>query len=108
MSKSQHLILVASDGTGHTAENVTQAALMQFEDVERTIERRPEVRDRAQVSAIVCETRDRKAMIVHTPVSPELRRHLYMESSSYQVIAVDLMGSILADWSTWRMGKGGA
>ena len=93
----QDLILVVSDGTGHTAENVTKAALMQFRNVEPIIELRPEVRDRAQISAIIHEARDRRAMVVHTMVSAELRRHLYMEATSYQIITVDLMGSILTE-----------
>lgn len=38
MPESQHLILVISDGTGHTAENVTQAALMQFPNVQPAID----------------------------------------------------------------------
>jgi len=95
--ENRHLILVVSDGTGHTAENVTKAALMQFEHVKSVTERRPEVRDREQVSTIVREARDKKAMIVYTLVSPELRRHLYMEATFYQVIVVDLMGSILEE-----------
>ncbi len=93
--KNRHLILAVSDGTGHTAENVTKAALLQFGKVAPTIQRRPEVRSREQVSAVVREARDSQAMIVHTLVSPELRRHLYMEATFYQVVAVDLMGSIL-------------
>jgi regulator of PEP synthase PpsR (kinase-PPPase family) len=97
----QHLILIVSDGTGHTAENVTKAALMQFENAQSATERRPEVRTREQVSAVVLEARDKKAMIVHTLVSPELRRHLYMESTFYQVIAVDLMGSILDEMGAY-------
>lgn len=95
VKEQRHLILIVSDGTGHTAENVTKAALMQFENVDPITTRRPEVRDREQVSAVVREARDSKAMIVHTLVSPELRRHLYMEATFYQVVAVDLMGSIL-------------
>jgi hypothetical protein len=99
--ENRHLILVVSDGTGYTAEKVTKAALMQFEKVEPIIERRPEVRNREQVSAVVREARDRKAMLVHTLVSSELRRHLYMEATFYQVVAVDLMGSILDEMGAY-------
>jgi len=34
LPNSQHLILVVSDGTGYTAENVTKAALTQFRELE--------------------------------------------------------------------------
>lgn len=101
MSNAQHLVLVLSDGTGATAERVTQAALLQFPNIETAIERRPEVRTREQISAVVREARDRKGMIVHTLVSAELRRHLYMEATSYQVITVDLLGSILAEMAQY-------
>ncbi len=90
-----HTILVVSDGTGTTAERVIRAALLQFPGAEPAIERRPEVRSPDQVRAVVQEARERGAMLVHTLVSPELRRFLYMEADSAQVIAVDLMGTVL-------------
>lgn len=101
LSPQQHIILVVSDGTGATAEQVTQAALLQFSDVDSLIERRPEVRTRKQISAVIQEARGLAAMVVHTLVSPELRRHLFMEANSYQVIAVDLMGGILDEMARY-------
>ncbi len=100
-TRRQHLILAVSDGTGATVERVAQAALVQFPGVQPQIERWPEVRTREQVSRVVREARARAAMIVHTLVSAELRRHLYMEATSYDVIAVDLMGSILTEMATY-------
>jgi len=91
----RHTILVVSDGTGTTAERVIRAALLQFPSAEPQIERRPEIRAPEQVRAVVQEARERGAMLVHTLVSPELRRFLYMEADSAQVIAVDLMGTVL-------------
>ncbi|MBN1484207.1 MAG: kinase/pyrophosphorylase [Chloroflexia bacterium] len=95
----QHSILVVSDGTGETAERVTRAALLQFEGICPQIERRPEVRSKAQISEVIQEARQRSSMIVHTLVSSDLRRYLYMEANSYQVIAVDLMGGVLTEMS---------
>ena len=98
---NRHLILAVSDGTGATVEQVTRAALLQFPGVHPLIERRPAVRSREHVSAAIYEARDRAAMVVHTLVSPELRRHLYMEAVTYQVITVDLMGSILTEMARY-------
>jgi regulator of PEP synthase PpsR (kinase-PPPase family) len=99
--RRQHLILAISDGTGATVEHVAQAALVQFPGVQPQIERRPEIRTREQVSDVIREARDRAAMVVHTLVSPELRRHLYMEATSYDVIAVDLLGTILTEMARY-------
>ncbi|MGC8873118.1 MAG: pyruvate, water dikinase regulatory protein [Chloroflexia bacterium] len=93
--RTRHKIFVVSDGTGTTAERVIRAALLQFPEADPVIERRPEVRLPQQVRAVVQEAREHGAMIVHTLVSPELRRFLYMEADSAQVIAVDLMGTVL-------------
>jgi regulator of PEP synthase PpsR (kinase-PPPase family) len=98
---TKHRIFVVSDGTGTTAEQVTRAGLLQFAGVQPLIERRPEVRTPEQVSEIVLEARDRAAMIVHTLVSAKLRRHLYMEANSFQVIAVDLMGGVLKEMARY-------
>jgi regulator of PEP synthase PpsR (kinase-PPPase family) len=92
-----HTILVISDATGSTAQRVTEAALLQFPGADPVIERRPEVRTRAQVRAAVQEAQSRGAMVVHTLVSSELRRYLFMEANSYGIIAVDLMGGILTE-----------
>lgn len=98
----RHIILVVSDGTGNTAEQVAHAGLLQFPNVEKPlIERRPGVHTREQINAVVLEARERAAMVVHTLVSPELRRYLYMEANSYNVIAVDLMGGILTEMARY-------
>lgn len=96
-----HTILVISDGTGATAAQVTRAALVQFPSVSPHLERRAEIRTRDQISQIIREARDRGAMVVHTLVSPELRRHLYMEATAYEVITVDLFGTILHEMATY-------
>ncbi len=101
MNSSLHTILVISDGTGATAEQVTRAALIQFPGVNPVIERRPEIRTRPQVGDVVREARDRRAMIVHTLVSPGLRRYLYMEATAYDVVAVDLFGTILNEMAKY-------
>lgn len=104
MAKScsrRHVILVVSDGTGATAERVTDAAALQFVGVEPLIERRSSIRTRDQVSEVIREACDRAGMVVHTLVSAALRRHLYMEANSYGVIAVDLLGGILNEMSRY-------
>ncbi len=98
MTERPQIILAVSDGTGRTAQRVSEAALLQFAArPEVQIERRPGVLTPEQVRQVIREAGERGAMIVHTLVSAELRRYLYMEATSYNVIAVDLMGGILTE-----------
>ena len=88
-------ILVVSDSTGETAERVTRAALVQFENAPVEIVRRGGVRSDAQVRAVVREAAERQALILHTLVSDESRRLMLQESRLLGVDSMDLMGPVL-------------
>jgi regulator of PEP synthase PpsR (kinase-PPPase family) len=89
-------VLVVSDGTGVTAEQVLSAALMQFEGAEVEVERRPGVRSREQVRQVVQEAAQVGAFIVHTLVSDKLREEMVRAGRLYNVEMIDLMGPLLA------------
>ena len=88
-------IIVVSDATGETAERVVQAALVQFEGAETHLVRHGNVRTTEQVARIVAEAAGRPALVLHTLVSDDLRRHMLSESRRLGVDAMDLMGPIL-------------
>lgn len=88
-------VFVVSDGTGMTAEQVVRAALMQFEGAEVQIVRHADVTTAAQVHNVVEEAEQRRALIVHTLVSDELRLLMLNEARLYHVDAMDLMGPML-------------
>ena len=91
-----HQIIVASDGTGRTAEQALHAALTQFAQAEVEITRRAEVRTKERVRAIVQEAVKTDALIVHTLVSDQIRAYMIREGRLHNVETIDLMGSLLA------------
>jgi regulator of PEP synthase PpsR (kinase-PPPase family) len=88
-------ILVASDGTGHTAEVVVRAALVQFRGAEVQILLRPDVRAAEDVRAAVREASRVGGLIVHTLVSQELRSLMLTEARAQRVPTIDLLGPLL-------------
>jgi regulator of PEP synthase PpsR (kinase-PPPase family) len=90
-----YYVLVVSDGTGRTAEQALNAAFTQFENTELEILVRPGVRTRLQVLEIVQEAVERKAFIVHTLVSNEMRSIMLETARRLNVETIDLMGPLL-------------
>ena len=77
-----------------------RAALAQFADREVTVERRAGVRTVEQARRVLDEAAARKALVVHTIVSRELRRAILDVSRLYDIETVDLMGPLLARLAT--------
>lgn len=88
-------IFVLSDGTGQTGKRVLEAALVQF-DVPVMIIRLPHVRTVDQVNAVIADAALRGGMIVYTLVSVEVRQAVHIAATEHGVIAVDLLGGLLA------------
>ncbi len=88
-------ILVVSDATGETAERMVRSALVQFETRETEVLRHGQIRTRAQVRAVVKEAAARKAIILHTLVSDELRALMLAQARLRNVDSMDLMGPVL-------------
>lgn len=89
-------IFVLSDGSGHTAEQVLQAALTQFREVPVSIELRPEVRTEERVVEVVEEAAGSGGFIVHTMVSRDLRDAVADQARLHNMETIDLMGPLLA------------
>lgn len=89
-------VFVVSDGSGATAEQVLNAALLQFTGAQVEIVRRPEVRSEEQVRRVVCEAGQAAGLIVHTLVSDGLRGAMLREGRLHNVETIDLMGPLLA------------
>jgi len=88
-------IVVASDGTGHTAEVVVRAALMQFRGAEVQIRLRADIRTPEDVRAAVREAGRVGGLIVHTLVSQEMRSLMLTEARAQRVPTIDLLGPLL-------------
>ena len=96
MTKREYNIYIVSDGTGRTAEQALNAALIQFSGVSVNLIRKPKVRTEQKVINIVKETKKNKGFIVHTLVTDKLREAMLRNGRKYNVDTIDLMGSLLA------------
>jgi len=92
-------VFVVSDGTGGTAERAVKAALAQFIDVPVEIHRRPNIREKQQVTQVVREASEVEGIIVHTLVSNELREFMVRAGRMYNTQTIDLLGPLLSRFS---------
>lgn len=93
--KTPFRIFVVSDATGKTGWRVVQAALLQFDTSETEIERVGGVQDEAAVRRVVERAATGGSLIVHTLVSPQLRRVMVEAGRRRGVITIDLLGPVL-------------
>jgi regulator of PEP synthase PpsR (kinase-PPPase family) len=93
--RKPYTIYVVSDATGKTGWRVVQAALLQFDASDALIRRIGGIQDKAAVSAVVDEAADTGGLIVHTLVSPELRRVILEAGRRRGIITIDLLGPVL-------------
>lgn len=90
-----YYVFVVSDGTGRTAEQALNAAFTQFEDRQLEIIVKPGIRTKLQVLEVVQEALQKKAFIVHTLVSDEMRSLMLNTARRLNVETIDLMGPLL-------------
>jgi regulator of PEP synthase PpsR (kinase-PPPase family) len=89
-------IFIVSGGTGFSGEQLLRTALAQFPAAEVTITVIAGVRRLEQLENAVARAATASGLIVHTLVDAELRRNLERLGRDRGVLAVDLMGPLLA------------
>ncbi len=94
-SAKLYTIYVVSDATGKTGWRVVQAALLQFDTSNATIERIGGVQDEEAVRAVVARASSTGGLVVHTLVSPRLRRVILDAGRRQGIITIDLLGPLL-------------
>ncbi|MBY0369960.1 kinase/pyrophosphorylase [bacterium] len=99
MSDSPFRIMVVSDGTGETAEQIVQAALVQYAREGIQIERQKNIRTEAQLAPLLEKAASSKAVLVYTLVSDELRAFLASKASILGIASVDLLGPLMSLFS---------
>lgn len=87
-------IFIVSGGQGTSGERILQTALAQFQ-VQPPVVLVPQVRQMAEVEAVISRAQDARGIIVHTLVDSELRIALTDLARARDVPAVDLMGPLL-------------
>lgn len=88
-------LFLVSDGGGSTAEAVLDAATVQFPDVAFSVIRRPGIRTREQVLAVVREASTAQGIVVHTIVIQEIRHILVRECRQRIIPHFDLIGPLI-------------
>ncbi len=88
-------IILVSDGTGETAAQMAQAAMVQFSDEQVHFTRYKNVRNEAQILAICEDAAVRKELLIYTIVSPQLRQYLLTQALTLGIPCVDLLGPLL-------------
>lgn len=91
---STSTIYIISDGTGETASTMIRAALVQYADKDIDLVRCKNIRTEAQVEPIIDEAFERKAMIVYTVVSVQLRSKIRDLASAKGIPSYDLLGPL--------------
>ncbi len=90
--KSVYLI---SDGTGETAWTMTRAALVQFKDADIHLVRCKNIRTDVQLESSLAQAAQAGAFVIHTMVSPKLRKLISEYARKHSLQQVDLLGPLL-------------
>lgn len=89
--KRYHVYII-SDGTGETAERVVRAALLQFKQRNVALKRIPNIRTEEQMTQVLHEAAEKRALVAYTIVS-SLRREVFIrEAERLAIPTVDVIG----------------
>ena len=97
----QATIFILSDGTGETASTMIRAALVQYSDLEINIVRCKNVRTEEQIDSLMEDVVARHGIVVFTMVSPQMSRKVLETTAQRGILAVDLMGPLLAAFDNY-------
>lgn len=88
-------IYIVSDSTGETASTMIRAALVHYADKEIDLVRFKNVRTENQLDLIIDEAFERKAIVVYTVVSEQLRNKIRTLCASKGIPFHDLLGPLM-------------
>lgn len=91
----QSLLFLISDGTGETIDKMVRASLTQFDAENLKIIRYKSIRSRDQVEAILEEADRKKAAVLYTAVSREVRLALVEGCEKLKLPNADLLGPMM-------------
>ena len=96
---SQQMIVLLSDATGETVENIANAALTQFRGKAVRMRRVSNVRNKNQVYEALDQALELGALVVYTIVNRELAQLVHDECESLGLIHIDLITPLLRKFS---------
>lgn len=92
----RHPIFIVSGGSGETALRMAQAALTQFSRGEDVVVRRfQNVKTREDLARIFDLAAEKRAILIHTTVSADLRQHITQRCSELRLTELDLFGDLM-------------
>lgn len=94
-NESSKKVLILADGTGETAEKVSQAALTQFRGIDVSIETFTRVRSKFEIREIMERAEQERAFVVYTVIDEEHRDFIQQLSMELQVEVADLIGGLV-------------
>lgn len=93
-------IFVISGGAGAVGEQVARVALSQFQGASVRIIVTPQVRHLEQLEAVMDQVEAARGTVLHTMVNGTMRRALMRMARERRVVAIDLLGGVLARLTT--------
>ncbi len=88
-------LYILSGGVGASGEQITRTVLAQFPEADVKIEIFPKVFTEHRVEQILCKAVEQGAIVAHTFVDPKLRRFTRQHAEEMDVVAVDLVDSLI-------------
>jgi regulator of PEP synthase PpsR (kinase-PPPase family) len=99
--KPRRAIYVISDSTGETGAKVVQAALLQFRHEQVSLRVFSNLRDPKALEDTIDRASAEGALVVYTLVRADSRMRVNDRAAQYGVMAVDLMGPLMARIGHW-------
>jgi regulator of PEP synthase PpsR (kinase-PPPase family) len=90
-----HTIYLVSDGTCQTCEQVVTAMLVQFENVDIRLVKKPNVRSAEMVEDLIREAAKEHAHVFYTLVADESRHAIAQAAQQHMVPVTDLLGPVM-------------
>lgn len=95
MASRPRTIDVLSDSTGHTAERVLRAALLQFPQADVRVRVHARVRTPKAARPIIERAASEGSLLLFSVVSPELSKFIHKSTFELHVEAIDVIGSVI-------------
>lgn len=104
MTHKHAVVYVVSDAAGDTGEQAVKAAAAQFHPLPVHIRRAAFIQSPDSIDAVLTAAAEEQAIVLYTLVIPELRDYMMKQASYRNVIAIDLLGTLI-DCLEQRFGR---
>ncbi len=96
-----HTVYLISDSTGETAATMIRAALVHYTQQDIQLVRCKNIRNEEQLEPLIEDAFERKAVVVYTVVSPQMRQKIRTACNEKAIPHIDLLGPVLEVLDTY-------